>query len=355
MAGSVHLYVTLHGPDHTAAPSLWLPCLEIPIDRLATFSLKAYRWLYYAGYCIMGIKGSLSFSPMDLGATDFNCDVPFESTFIFGLYFHPHGAIFPIDPDIGEGSFTADSENQVSAFRTLIVECDRTCVVTDDPALHCDVVHLISHNKGSEYIEHFTLQRDFHFMFGHNFAILQAPNFIIKTNDIVPGITPDDDRWTMHDFAEPMTRTAHLSTGILADKAVRTPSTGQHCTWPPHCLFAAVYALALLMTWPVKEFLMQVRSMWMEIFYPGSHKAISDQQKAERKKKVEKSNRGNEQGDDIDIFDVLLMLHEMCAYNMACKPRFQPSSAQKTHEDVQEKVLPCLQGLHDSNILSEHL
>ncbi|PBK78990.1 hypothetical protein ARMGADRAFT_1021785 [Armillaria gallica] len=69
--------------------------------------------------------------------TDLDYDTPFKSTFICGLYFHPRGAIFPIDPDIGDGSVTADSENQASAFRTLIVERDGTCVVADDPPLHC--------------------------------------------------------------------------------------------------------------------------------------------------------------------------------------------------------------------------
>ncbi len=182
----------------------------------------------------------------------------------------------------------------------------------------------------------------------------QTPNFIMKTSDMVPGTAPDDPRWTVHDFAEPTSRTAHLRAGILAGEAVRTPSTGQHGTWPPHCLFAAVYASALITTWPVEEFLTQVRSMWADTFYPGGRKAASDQQKAERKKKVEKSELGNEQGDDIDVFDVLLMLREMGAYNMAHKPISQPS-AQKIHEDAQERVLPWLQSLHDSNTSSEHL
>ncbi len=182
----------------------------------------------------------------------------------------------------------------------------------------------------------------------------QTPNFIMKTSNIVPGTAPDDPRWTVHDFAEPTSRTAHLSAGILAGEAVRTPSTGQYGTWPPHCLFAAVYASALIMTWPVEEFLMQVRSMWADTFYPGGRKAASDQQKAERKKKAEKSELGNEQGDDIDAFDVLLMLREMGAYNMAHKPISQPS-AQKTHEDAQERVLPWLQSLRDLNTSSEHL
>lgn len=151
MAGLVHLYVPLHGPDnapdHVAS---WLPCLEIPIDRLADFLLKPYRWLCYAGHCIMGVEGSLSFSPADLGGTDFDYDAHFESMLTCGLYFHPRGPIFPIDPDFEDGTSTAHSENQASAFRISIVERDGTCIVADDPPRSCDAVHLIRHNKGSE-------------------------------------------------------------------------------------------------------------------------------------------------------------------------------------------------------------
>ncbi|SJL14519.1 uncharacterized protein ARMOST_17982 [Armillaria ostoyae] len=375
MAGSVHLYVPLYGPDNAQDhAAFWLPCLEIPIDRLADFSLKPYRWLCYAGHCIMGVEGSLSFSPTDLGGTDFDYDAPFESTLTCGLYFHPRGAIFPIDPDFEDGSSTAHSENEASAFRTSMVERDGTCVVTDDPPLHCDAVYLIRHNKGSEYIERFTQRRGGDVItdiddprngllvntslqcdFSHSVAILPTPNFIMTTSDVVPRTAPDDARWTVHDFAEPTARTAHLRAGILAGHAVRTPSTSQRGTWPPHCLFAAVYASALITTWPVEEFSTQVRSMWTDTFYPGGRKAISDPQKTERKKKVEKSELVNEQGDDFDVFDVLLMLREMGAYNMARKPISQPSSAQKTHEDARERVLPWLQSLHDSNTSSEHL
>ncbi|KAK0441720.1 uncharacterized protein EV420DRAFT_1278611 [Desarmillaria tabescens] len=364
---SVRLHVHLRNPDNAPASKFWLPCLEIPIDRLTELSSKPYRWLCYAGYCIMGVEGSLSFSPTDLGRVGFDYDAPFESTLTCGLYFHPGGPIFPIDPDFEEGSVTTLSEDQSSTFRTSIIERDGTCIVTNNPPPYCEAVHLIRQSKGSEYIERFTQRRGdgpgdiitdiddprngllvnrmLHVAFGHSVAILLTPNFIMKTTDVVPGAAPDEPRWTVQDFAEPTTRTANLRAWISAGQAVRTPPRGTQ--WPPHCLFAAVYASALITTWPMKEFLTQVRSMWMDTFYPKS--SGRDQEKAERRKRKAERERENRHdrmlGDEVDVFDVLLMLREIGAYrdNMAGDSVPQPSSAD---ESVQEKVLPWLQGIH---------
>ncbi|KAK0442713.1 uncharacterized protein EV420DRAFT_1649601 [Desarmillaria tabescens] len=342
----VRLYVLLRGPDNAPASEFWLPCLEIPIDRLTELLSKPYRWLCYAGYCIMGVEGSLSFSSTDLGRAG--------------------GPIIPIDPDFEDGTVTTLSENRSSTFRTSIVERDGTCVAVDDPPFVCEAAHLIGHNKGSEYIERFTQRRGggdvvtciddprtgllvnkiFHIVLGRSVAILPTPNFIMKTTDVVQGTAPDEARWTVQDFAEPRVQ-LEPRISVSAFQLVRPsayPPISQLDTWPPQCLFAAVYASALITTWPVDEFLTQVRSMWTNSFYPGG-KAISDQRKAERKSKVQKSIR-NEQEDEVDVFDVLLMLQDLSAYNTAGNPISQHSSAQKAMEEAQEKVGPWLQNVH---------
>lgn len=120
----VRLHVQpFHGRDGTPASEIWLPCLEIPVHRLAEFSFKPYRWLCYAGYCIMGAEGGLSF---DQNSADFDYDAPFHPS---DLYYHTHGPIFPIDPDIENASRTSyDSDySDVSPFKSSILERDKSC------------------------------------------------------------------------------------------------------------------------------------------------------------------------------------------------------------------------------------
>ncbi|PBK72157.1 hypothetical protein ARMSODRAFT_953844 [Armillaria solidipes] len=178
-----------------------------------------------------------------------------------------------------------------------------------------------------------------HKVLGRCAAILQTPNFIMKTTDVVTGTTPDAARWTLHFFVEPNApRTPHDI--IPAGKALHVPPAGECDTWPPHCLFAAVYALALITTWPAQDFLAQVRLHWLNSFYPGM-KQSRDEAKCEAK--VDSDNKARKDG-EIDVFDALLMLREG-AQNMDNDPISQ-SSTQKVNVDAQEKVLPWRQGIH---------
>ncbi|KAK0191714.1 hypothetical protein F5146DRAFT_1001488 [Armillaria mellea] len=126
----VRLYVQpFHGRDDTPASANWLPCLEIPIHRLAEFSLRPYRWLCYAGYCIMGAEGGLSFNQE---STDFDYNAPFH---LSDLYYHTHGPIFPVDPDVENASKTdyESGHSDVTPFKVPIFERDKSCVATARP------------------------------------------------------------------------------------------------------------------------------------------------------------------------------------------------------------------------------
>ncbi|KAK0191689.1 hypothetical protein F5146DRAFT_1198131 [Armillaria mellea] len=142
-----------YGRDGTPGSEIWLPCLEIPVHRLAEFSLKPYRWLCYAGYCIMGTEGGLSFNQ---DSTDFDYDAPFHPS---DLYYHTHGPIFPIDPDVenaSKTSYESDSSDVTPFFKVPIFERDKSCVATALDPRYYRAAHLIMQSQGSQYIRMIT-------------------------------------------------------------------------------------------------------------------------------------------------------------------------------------------------------
>ncbi len=87
---------------------------------------------------------------------------------------------------------------------------------------------------------------------------------------------------------------------VIAGQAIRVP---RECSaWPPHCIFAAVYASALLTSWSAQDFLTQVRSHWSNSFYLEAQRS-RDEAKCDNKTR------------QVDVFDVLLMLREMASHN----------------------------------------
>ncbi len=168
-------------------------------------------------------------------------------------------------------------------------------------------------------------------------AILQTPNFIMKTTDVNLRTASDDARWTLHSFAEPTAGIPYYD--VPAGQALHVPSTGERDAWPPHSLFAALYASALITTWRAPDFLTQVKAHWSNSFYPGAQQSRDE---VIRKARI----RRDEAADDIDAFDVLLMLQEMAAYNAANDTSSESQSAQKVNDDAREKVLPWLHGIH---------
>ncbi|KAK0443348.1 uncharacterized protein EV420DRAFT_1027101 [Desarmillaria tabescens] len=362
----VRLHVQpFHGRDDTPASAAWIPCLEIPLHRLSEFSLKPYRWLCYAGYCIMGAEGSLSFDP---DSTEFDYDAPLRPC---DLYYHAHGPIFPIDPDLENASKTSYSTglSDSSPLKTLILERDESCVATNIDASYCRAAHLIVQSQGSQYIRMYTEGRSggkdedviddiddprngllvnvlLHGVLGQRAAILPTPNFIMKTTHVVDTeTTPDAPRWTLHFFVEPNTPGTPYE-AIPPGGALRVPPDGERDTWPPQCLFAAVYASALLTTWPAKDFLKQVRSYWSSSFYPGAEQ--SREEAAERKARVYSEKRARRDG-EMDTFDMLLIVSQARARKalaaMDRDPVSQQESAQKANDDARGKVLPWLQGI----------
>ncbi|KAK0205829.1 hypothetical protein DFS33DRAFT_1310085 [Desarmillaria ectypa] len=161
----------------------------------------------------MGVEGSLSFGTDS--NTDFDYDAPFHPC---DLYYHVHGPIFPIDPDLENASKTSyTSHSDVYPFQASIFERDKSCVATAIVSRYCRAAHLIVQSQGGQFIRMLTNGRSeggdndiiddiddprngllinamFHRDLGQRAAILQTPNFIMKTTDVVTGTTPDAAR-----------------------------------------------------------------------------------------------------------------------------------------------------------------
>ncbi|PBK61195.1 hypothetical protein ARMSODRAFT_1089885 [Armillaria solidipes] len=186
----------------------------------------------------MGDEGDLLFT-LDSSSADFDYEGPFHSC---DSYYHAHGPIFPIDPDVETARKTDHSDVDASSFGISILSCDKFCVAT-----------------GSHYIEAFTKERDgdivddiddlrngllvnpmlYRFL-GRDAAILQTPNFIMKTTDVIPRTAPGDARWTLHVFDE-LTAEDPEHNVVPAGQAIRIPGERK--------------------AWPHTDFLMQVRSI----------------------------------------------------------------------------------------------
>ncbi|PBK85379.1 hypothetical protein ARMGADRAFT_1087556 [Armillaria gallica] len=94
----------------------------------------------------MGAEGDLSFTP-DSSSADFDYEEPFHSC---GLYYHAHGPILLIDPDIKNASKPDHSDVDASPFGISIIEGDRSCVATHMKRSSC---RPIGFRQAKAYIE----------------------------------------------------------------------------------------------------------------------------------------------------------------------------------------------------------
>ncbi|KAK0447309.1 hypothetical protein EV421DRAFT_2017567 [Armillaria borealis] len=277
---------------------------------------KAVQMVCYAGYsgCIMGAEGDLSFTP-DSSSADFNYEGPLHSC---DLYYHTHGPIFPIDPDVENASKTDHSDVDALAFGISILEHDKSCVATGMKPSSCRTAHLIPQSQGNQYIKAFTQGQG-----GDIFNDIddpqngcvprptcchspaQTPNFIMKTTDALQGAALDDALWTLHVFDDVTTEDSEHNV-VPAGQAIRVPEDRD--TLPPHC-----------------------EINWSNSFYPEVQQSCDE---VKYKAMIDSDNRVRQ----VDVFDALLMLQEMAARNAAHNaPLCESQSAQKDNDDVQEK------------------
>ncbi|PBK61206.1 hypothetical protein ARMSODRAFT_965201 [Armillaria solidipes] len=102
----------------------------------------------------------------------------------------------------------------------------------------------------------------------------------MKTTDALQGTAPDGVLWTLHVFDDVTAEDSEHNV-VPAGQAIRVPEE------PPHCIFAAVYASALLTSWPAQDFLTQV-THWSNPFYPEAQQSHDE---AKCKARIDSDNR----------------------------------------------------------------
>lgn len=133
----------------------WKKCLAFPVSRLndLRFSLKPYKWIRYTTGIIIGARGELCIerdSP-NPNPIDYNSDL---SAVSIDLYYHTADQekrlMFPIDPNLADTSTLTSSRTSTRRdnFCWDVEDRDENCVLTGDPPVVCEAVHLIPQCTG---------------------------------------------------------------------------------------------------------------------------------------------------------------------------------------------------------------
>ncbi|KAH8988298.1 hypothetical protein EDB86DRAFT_2051219 [Lactarius hatsudake] len=222
----VEIYLNVDGSQ--------LSFLSIPPDDVRRLSIRPFKWLRYALYCICGARGGLSASqggpPVDYDSTKLADDV---------IYFYePSRQCIFVDYECLNDSMTStDQTSRRDNFRRKILARDGSfCVVTRDVEGSCDAAHIIPRSKGDEYILKVVRERwplydnedpppeiridevengvflakNLHAKLGiGEVAFLKTPNYGLDPTDI-PRVEPSDrecpvptDHCTLHRLATP--------------------------------------------------------------------------------------------------------------------------------------------------------
>ncbi|KAI0284486.1 hypothetical protein BC826DRAFT_1179330 [Russula brevipes] len=193
----------------------WMCALAIPLEDIGRLSLRPLKWLRFATFAALGVKGHLYDAPrgnvVDYGNVSL---ADLADNYYFSLegeyhFVDPHG----INDRITTSSFLTHRRFD---FRCAVAlrDGDR-CVVTIENASTCDAAHVIRHSKGDEYIQRviadrrvlyededpeifsmdinstqngILLRKDLHSQFGRgDRQFLKTPNFALDPADIPTG------------------------------------------------------------------------------------------------------------------------------------------------------------------------
>ena len=139
--------------------------LTIPLDVCMKFAVFPLPWLSYLSFTVCGREGHISDSPdgQEIKYRPIGSPVVLPGIYYYVAegesYFGILGPLSPLmlDPLWLDAEVMNDRASYSSAytscqqrFRTDIVDCDRTCVMTHSPPPYCQACHIIPHSRGDE-------------------------------------------------------------------------------------------------------------------------------------------------------------------------------------------------------------
>ncbi|OBZ79022.1 hypothetical protein A0H81_00089 [Grifola frondosa] len=332
---------------------VWVHGLSIPKTHLYEFSVKPYKWIRFVAGALLGVEGILCDS-LDNNAIEIDYDrplIPADSS----LYFHTdpteHERILPLDPSLACSSTITGSSTSLHFQRFMgdIVTRDVRCVASNLVADECEVVHLIGHSKGHDYIRALTATRsggsetidDINdtrnkILVNHSLhtclaqrqaAFLLTPNFAMSTSDVGTVLPPDVNRWTVHDFKrafhpQEVVEDRIHSLCVPHKQPLRVPA--DESQWPPRVIFDAVYASTVARHFGHEDFAAFVRNHWQCRYYSGGRANAHGGGKAElycqrtqkdktmTEHKEQREGRSNERHDreEMDPLDMIFSISQ---------------------------------------------
>ncbi|KAI5117929.1 hypothetical protein M0805_009437 [Coniferiporia weirii] len=332
---SVNLRLASEGED-----SEWFTALVIPLDLFSLYAVKPRKWLSYLGYAVTGSVGVLSLAQSE--STPCDMDVPVNAGDVY--YFFATDTTHFIDPDVmsisTSGSSGPSFKSSSPVWDVLISEYEG-CPFTSFPGEFCKICPLISRVKGDAYIRRLTQERSgdprIHMLIKKRLlALLQTPNLVLKSNDIVENADPEAYLVTNHHFMEfhPVvtTEACHGKSVALLNEDTR----------PPEVLFTMVYGSAALNAWAPPSAVALIRRHMQDMLYPGCVKGQGSVLANEEKEKIRKEWRGKRkeerrerlrkrnEDDEFDMLDMVL------AFGRAT--RRSPEDSMKAAEEERKKA-----------------
>ncbi|KAH9174872.1 hypothetical protein EDB89DRAFT_1948327 [Lactarius sanguifluus] len=138
----VEIYLSVHESQ--------LSFLSIPLADVQRLAIRPFKWLRYVMYSICGARG-------DLYATLDGPPVDYDSTALANdaiYYYKPSGECVFVDyKDLHDQITSTSQTDDRYDFRQDVMRRDKSCVITKEHEQICDAAHLISWNKGDEYIK----------------------------------------------------------------------------------------------------------------------------------------------------------------------------------------------------------
>ncbi|KAH9036197.1 hypothetical protein EDB85DRAFT_2288402 [Lactarius pseudohatsudake] len=218
----VEIYLSVHESQ--------VSFLSIPLADVQRLAIRPFKWLRYVMYSICGARG-------DLYATLDGPPVDYDSTALADdamYYYKPSGECVFVDyKDLHDQVTTTSQTDDRYDFRQDVVRRDKSCVITTQEHRICDAAHLISWNKGDEYIKRVVearlplyggtapsisrvnavengvlLRVDLHSLLSRgDVAFLKTPNYGLEPADIQRidqrPADMDTDHFTLHRLTKP--------------------------------------------------------------------------------------------------------------------------------------------------------
>ncbi|KAH8994516.1 hypothetical protein EDB92DRAFT_1943830 [Lactarius akahatsu] len=218
----VEIYLSVHESQFSF--------LSIPLADVQRLAIRPFKWLRYVMYCICGARG-------DLYATLDGPPVDYDSTALANdamYYYKPSGECVFVDyKDLHDQLTTTSQTDGRYDFTQDVVQRDKSSVITAEERDICDAAHLISWNKGDEYIKRVVegrlplyggtapsissvnavengvlLRTDLHMQLSRgDVAYLKTPNYGLESADIQRvdqrPADMDTDHFTLHYLAKP--------------------------------------------------------------------------------------------------------------------------------------------------------